>query len=174
MIVVLLTFVVLATTVLSCISDARTLRIPNLHSLIVLGAFVPAYFLSPESFGPWWEPLGALAIFFVITYVMFSWGMMGGGDAKLGSALALWTGLKGFLPYVFYMALTGGVLGIIALTFKKYKFFKNPAAGSWVASAQEGRNAVPYGIAISVGAWAGLLHTGLIHHQLDEVIKIIH
>ena len=36
------------------------------------------------------------------------------------------------------------------------------------------RCAVPYGLAISFGAWAAFFHTGFLDHRIDEVIKIIH
>ena len=62
MIVALLTCLVFFVTLLSCVSDVRALRIPNTHVLFILGAFVPAFALSPESFGLWWHPFAAAAI----------------------------------------------------------------------------------------------------------------
>lgn len=170
----LLTGVVFGVTILACVSDVRSLRIPNLYSIIVIGAFAVAFAAAPESFGKLSAHLLSLVIIFLITYIMFVFGLMGGGDAKFGSALALWVGLPGIVSYVFWMTLMGGLIAALSLLIKNKKPFANPAAGSWVAQVQEGRNAVPYGIAISFGAWAALLHTGFITHQLDEVIKIIH
>jgi prepilin peptidase CpaA len=170
----LLTGVVLVTTVMACVSDVRSLRIPNLYSVIVIGAFALAFAAAPESFGKLSAHVLSLVIIFLITYIMFVSGLMGGGDAKFGSALALWVGLPGIVSYVFWMTLMGGLIAALSLLIKNRKPFSNPAAGSWVAQVQDGRNAVPYGIAISFGAWAALLHTGFVTHQLDEVIKIIH
>lgn len=174
MIVAILTCLVFFVTLLSCISDVRALRIPNTHVIFILAAFVPAFVLAPENFGLWWHPFAAAAVFLVITYVMFVYRMLGAGDAKMGAALALWVGLPGLLPYVMYMAIAGGVLGIASIIIRKRKPFKNPREGSWVATVQAGGNAVPYGIAITVGAWGAMLHNGFISHQLDELIKIIH
>lgn len=169
-----LMMIVLVTSVLAAVSDVRSLRIPNSYSIVVIVCFIGAFILSPDSFGRWWEHVGAFFGMLVITYLMFVAGMMGGGDSKFGSALALWTGLHGLLPYVFYMAIMGGIIGICSIIFRKYKPFKNPAAGSWMAEAQEGKNSVPYGIAITVGVWGSLLHTGFMDHQLDELVRIIH
>lgn len=174
MIVALLLCVVFVITLLSCVSDVRALHIPNWHSIVIVGAFAAAYALSPDSFGKWWVHLGGLGFFFIVTYLMFIAGMMGGGDSKLGSALALWVGLKGIVVYVFWMALLGGIIGAFSLWMKKKKPFKSPPAGSWMATVQEGGNGIPYGVAISFGAWMALLHTGIITHQLDELFKIIH
>lgn len=174
MVVLLLTGVVFFVSVLACFSDARTMRIPNSYSVVVIAAFAIAFAIGPESFGKWWWHLGSAALIFAITYVMFAYNMLGSGDSKFGTALGLWVGFKGLLSYVFFMALLGGALGILSLVFRRYKPFANPLPQSWVARAQEGANAVPYGIAISFGAWAGMAHTGFLNHQLDELIRIIH
>ena len=173
-ITLIMTFVVLVVTLLSCVADVRFMRIPNWHALVILGCFIPAWLAMPSTFGNIWYHAGALAAMFVITYIMFCSRMIGGGDAKLGTALALWTGLKGLAPFMLYMAIMGGVLGLAAILLRKRKLFNNPSPGSWVGQAQNGRSAVPYGVAISVGAWAAFFHTGFVHNQLNEVFRIIH
>ncbi len=174
MLTALLTIGVLVLTVMACISDIRSFRIPDLYSILAIAGFGIAFVVSPEDFGPWWHHLGAGVGMLVVTYIMFALGLLGAGDSKFGAALALWVGLKGLLIYLFYMAIVGGVIGILSKVFHKTKPFKNPPAGSWMDVAQQGKNAVPYGIAISFGAWAGLFHTKFLHQQLDEVFKIIH
>ena len=174
MLVALLLGVVFITTILACLSDINTLRIPNLYSVVVIVAFAIGFIAAPESFGSWKEHLGAFAIILTVTYIMFMVGMMGGGDSKFGSALALWVGAHGLLFFIFWMGLMGGIIGGISLYFKKKKPVQNPKEGSWIAQVQAGRNAVPYGIAISFGAWAALWQTGFIIQQLDELSKIIH
>ena len=175
LIVLSMTAVILVTTLLACVSDVRTMRIPNMHSVVIAAAFLVAFAASPESFpGKWWFYPAALAIMFAITFGMFAKGMIGGGDAKLGSALALWVGLQGLVPYVFWMAIAGGLLGVASLFIKKSKRFTGLPPENWIAQVQEGRNAVPYGIAISAGAWGALLQTEFLSHQLHEVLKIIH
>lgn len=167
-------FAVFVITLLSCVSDVKSLRIPNLYSVLIIAAFAVAFLVSPESFGPLWHHAGALVVVFLVTYLMFIAGMMGGGDSKLGSALALWVGIKGVVFYVFWMAVAGGVIGALSLLIKKKKPFAKPLAGSWMAAAQEGKSAIPYGIAISFGSWMAMLQTGFITKQLDELFKIIH
>lgn len=168
------TFAVFCVSVFSAVSDIKSLRIPNIHSILIILLFFAAFLLSPDDFSRWWEHMGAFAGMLVVTYAMFAFGMIGGGDAKLGPALALWVGLKGLAAYLFYMSLAGGLLAGLSLLIRKKKPFTHPPAGSWVAQVQEGRNAVPYGVAISIGAWAALLHTGFAQRALDEILKIIH
>jgi prepilin peptidase CpaA len=159
-----MTAIVFAVTVMGCISDVRSLRLPNIYALVIIGCFIPAWLAHPQAFAPLWQHLAAMGAMFAVTYVMFCAGIMGGGDAKFVTALALWTGLKGLLPFIFVMALVGGVLGVMALALQKKKLFANPKPGSWVEQAQSGVSAVPYGIAISAGSWAAFFHTGLIFH----------
>jgi prepilin peptidase CpaA len=173
-IVLVMTLAVFVITVLSCISDVRSLRIPNWHSLAIAGCFIPAFAASPEAFHGVWQHIGAMGIMFIVSYAMFAVGMMGGGDSKLATALALWAGLKGLAPFLLFMAIAGGVIGGVSLVIQKKKFFKKPIKGSWVEQAQKGRSAIPYGVAISFGAWISFFHTGFIHHQLNEVLTIIH
>lgn len=163
-----MTFAVLAVAILAGLSDIRSLRIPNWQPLAVILFFVPAYLAMPSAFGGWEPHVLALVIMFIVTYIMFILNIMGGGDAKLAAALALWTGITGMLPMLFYMALIGGLLGAATLLMRKKKPFKNPALGSWIASAQAGENAVPYGVAISFGFWMALFHSGF----LQTVLKL--
>lgn len=86
--------------------------------------------------------LGLAAGAFLILAVLFALKMMGGGDVKLLTALALW-----FPPYpaftflILVMSVLGGLLTIVF--------------GAWhVTRRQTGRIAIPYGVAICM---AGLL-----------------
>jgi len=171
---ILLFCMTVAVTVFSCVSDVRTMRIPNAHSVIILAAFAAAFALAPQLFGRWWEHVGAFTVMFAATFAMFSAGMLGSGDTKLGSALALWVGLRGLMIYLLFMTLAGGVLGIASLVLRGKKVFRDPQPESWMAKAQAGKSVVPYGVAISFGFWTALFHTAIFHHTLDEVFRIIH
>lgn len=158
-------FVALGTGVLASWSDFKGLTIPNLYSVIVAGAFVATYAIlwvfgrDDVFFSFFSHVLGALIVFGV-TMVMFALKGIGAADSKLGTAFALWVGLKGLFPFLFFMSLFGGALGAAALLMKKYKPFKNPPKGSWVAEVQGGASKVPYGIAIALGALVSFVTLG--------------
>lgn len=78
----------------------------------------------------------------------------GQGIPKFATAVALlWLNPQALAAFFFYMTLVGGLIGLISLAFAQMgEPLKNPPAGSWPARAQDGHNAVPYGIAIATGA----------------------
>lgn len=72
---------------------------------------------------------------------LFALRMMGGGDVKLLTALALWIEPTTFLQLLIIMALAGGVLTIVM-------------GGYHIARRQRERLAIPYGVAIAfAGIW---------------------
>jgi prepilin peptidase CpaA len=137
-------------------SDFRGLKIPNMVPVIIVAAFVPAFaavhFSGIKLFSPLAAHAGASVLVLLITFGLFALRVFGGGDAKLLSAYALWTGFAGMQPLLFYMAGSGFFVGLATIGIRKKKPFKNPREGSWIARAQAGENRVPYGIPIVIGA----------------------
>lgn len=90
--------------------------------------------------------LGVAIAAFAVLAGLFALRMMGGGDVKLLTALALWIEPSLFLQLLIVMALAGGVLTIVL--------------GAWhVMRRQRDRLAIPYGVAISAGGlWVLGIH----------------
>ncbi len=128
--------------VIAAFTDMRRRQIDNwLNAGIALGA--PLF---------WWSSglslwpgvamqLGVALAAFAILAGMFALRMMGGGDVKLLTVLALWIEPGWFLKLIIVMALVGGVLTIVM--------------GAWhVMRRQKHKLAIPYGVAISIaGLW---------------------
>ena len=142
----------------SAISDFKSMTIPNLYALCVVLAFVPAYLADAmtgnglEFFASWKNHVAAAVAMFALTFLMFIAKVIGAGDSKLCAAFALWVGLTGLAPYLFYMAVLGAVLGAATKIMGRKAFFVSPKEGSWIARSQAGEAGVPYGIAICFGA----------------------
>jgi prepilin peptidase CpaA len=147
-------------------TDFKGFRIPNIVPVIILASFIIAFAVTSLThqsdiiFMSLRSHLIAFGIVFAVTLLMFAIKAVGAGDSKMMAAVALWLGTAGLIPFLFYMALTGGVLGIASLLLRKYKPLKAPAKGTWLEQAQEGANKVPYGIAIAVGTFAAFLFSG--------------
>lgn len=159
-------FVTLGMCVLAARSDYRGFKIPNIVPLVIIGAFIVSYgvlFLTGQHgvfFKPIGSHLGAAFVVLMITGAMFALKQLGAGDSKFATAVALWVGLPGLVPFLFYMALSGGVIAGASLALRKWKPVKKPLKGSWVDMAQKGHGSVPYGIAIAVGAFIGFIFAG--------------
>lgn len=150
---------VLATTLVwAAVNDALWYRIPNVVPLAIV-ALYPIYLVidhrAVES--AHWALLTAITVF-LIGFVMFSRGAMGGGDVKLLTAVALWAGPTYFPTLVLTTAIAGGVLAlaVIVASHNPYlevaTFHLRAAMGlpSAPKSAKGGRT-IPYGIAIAIG-----------------------
>ncbi len=145
-------------------SDFRSMTIPNRYPAVIavsfLGALAAAHWSGAEFFTAPLRHIGTSAVVFAVTFIMFFMNMFGGGDSKLLTAFALWTGLAGLLPMLMTMALTGGLVGLAALAIGRWRPFKAPREGGWIAQVQTGHKRVPYGIPITVGAVASFLQMG--------------
>lgn len=150
----------------AAVSDFRSMTIPNLYAGLIVIAFIPAYLADAftgaglEFFVSWKSHLIAAAIVFVITFILFTVRIIGAGDSKLCSAFALWTGVTGLAPLLFYMAMLGAVLGLVTKLMNSKKLVAEPKAGSWIAKSQAGETGVPYGIAICFGAIVAFYQLG--------------
>ena len=130
-----------AILIVAAVIDVRTFTISNrLNATVALAA--PLYWLSIAM--PWSGmaiQLAAGATVFVLLAGAFYAGMMGGGDVKLASALALWFAPSGTVKFLILMSIAGGVLTLGVLAWHRVK-------------RRAGRPEVPYGVAIAFGGLA--------------------
>ena len=91
------------------VSDVVRFRYPNGLSVALVLAFVlfaPALPLAVTA----WHLATGLAVL-AATAAGFALRLMGGGDAKLIAATALWLGWRNLMPFLVLMVLAGGVSG---------------------------------------------------------------
>lgn len=135
-------------------SDLLTMTISNRVSLILAGAF---FALALWSGMAWWDVLthvGAALVVLVVAFGFFSRGWIGGGDAKLAAATALWLGFDHLLPYLIYASLFGGALTLILIQFRLAPLPGVLARQEWVQRLHDKDGGVPYGIALAAAALA--------------------
>jgi prepilin peptidase CpaA len=135
-------------------TDLFTMTLPNRLALaLVLGFFVVAPLV-----GLGWSDVGlhvglALAAL-AITFAMFSFGWIGGGDAKLFAATCLWLGPEAIFTYAIYASLLGGALTLMLLFWRRLPLPLVLVSQGWIARLHSPDEGVPYGIALAA---AGLL-----------------
>ena len=150
---VLLTFAAVAIFAVAAVTDTRTRRIPNLlpAGLALLGlGRVAAALAAGGGFAAAAADLGAAGGVFVAGAVAFRCRLLGGGDAKLLAAGALWLGAAALGPFLLATVLAGGAL---AVAFMVAGFVQRRRDGTAAPS-------LPYGVAIAAGgilASAGML-----------------
>lgn len=121
----LLTGVLMLLAVAS-IYDLRTREIPDwISALLVLGAAAAAA-ANVAGIRFWTVSTGATCGL-AIGYVLFRFADFGGGDAKLIAALGALLGPLGLLFLLFWMALAGGLLALIALARGQRDYAYGPA-----------------------------------------------
>lgn len=133
-----------ATLIVAAVIDCRTFTISNrLNLLVALGAPVYWWAAHLPAHEIAWQ-VGFAAGVFVLLALAFYAGLMGGGDVKLATALALWFSPPATIRFIILMSLAGGVLTLLVVLVHR-------------ARGKEGKPEIPYGVAIAVG---GLLILG--------------
>jgi prepilin peptidase CpaA len=136
----------IALFVAAAYGDVKTFRIPNwlvaavailgLCRLIVIGDLSVALYTA-----------GASLVVFIVVFLLFWRGLVGGGDAKLMTATALLVGYSHLFNFLALMSICGALLTLAMLV-------------TWWRSEQpqpKARLAVPYGVAIAAGGIVTLL-----------------
>ncbi len=132
--------------------DLFSMTIPNRISLAMVAGFfclAPFSGLSLEDVGM--HVLAGLMML-AIMVTLFAFNYIGGGDAKLASAVALWLGFGDLLDYAFCASLLGGALSIGFLAFRQVPLPYAWARAPWIERLHAPRAGIPYGIALSVAA----------------------
>ncbi len=159
----------------AAISDVRNRTIPNLTVLVVLGLFV-AWVAVNRGMGLV-SALEAAAIAFVVTVALYGFKIMGAGDAKLFSAVALFGGLEHLPTLALATALTGGAMAAVSIASRPRR--------ALVMLALRGKGdfgrGIPYGVAIAAGGaltiwvvastlmvlpWSDAIRQGLVQFSL--------
>jgi prepilin peptidase CpaA len=87
-----------------------------------------------------------------VAFCLFACGWIGGGDAKLAAATALWFGFDQLLPYLFVASLLGGALTLLVVQFRLFPLPRLLQGMSWVERLHRKDAGVPYGIALAAAA----------------------
>ena len=131
--------------------DITTFTIPNWISLALLGLFPVLALVAGLSLSEagihFAIGVGAL----IVGIALFAGGIVGGGDAKLFAALALYMGVQSNGPYVFSVAMAGGGLAIALLLLRWMPVRMFLIRLPWTHKLTSAGMGVPYGVAIAAG-----------------------
>lgn len=148
-------FAFMALLLAAAFSDLLTMRIPNALSIGLAVLFLPVALtvgFDVQSIA-WHYAAGAGVL--VVCFGLFAMNWIGGGDAKLAAAIAVWTGpFAPLLEWAILATVLGGVLTLVLLAVRRLPLPVSLAGQAWIARLHAPKTGVPYGIALSGAALA--------------------
>jgi prepilin peptidase CpaA len=133
-------------------SDLFTMTISNRIALILVAGFFAMAFVAGMSANDVLSHVGAAFSVLAVTFIFFARGWIGGGDAKLAAATALWLGFDHLMPYLLYASIFGGVLTLAMIRFRLMPLPAMLAEQEWAKRLHRLDGGVPYGIALAAAA----------------------
>lgn len=140
-----------APLMMAAYTDYSSMRIPNTVVLALMAAFFVSLPLHWQGIGVLGEHLGMFASFLAVGFVFFALGWLGGGDAKLMAAIALWLGWQDAMMFIVYTTLFGAAIALFLMLSKRFApvRLRTSAFGMKI---YQGDKDMPYGIALAAGA----------------------
>ena len=138
---------------LAALSDLLTMTIPNRIPAVLLASFL---ILAPFS-GLTWPDMGmsvvAGLVVFAACFGLFAVNVMGGGDAKLLTAAAVWFGFnQSLLVFLVAVSFVGGLLTLAVLLVRSQSN-SVLAMGIPLPASLTTAKKIPYGIAIAIAGF---------------------
>lgn len=143
----------------SAFSDLFTMTISNRVSLLLIAGFAVMAALIGMNFTDVLLHTGAGLAVLAVTFTLFTCGWIGGGDAKLAAATALWLGFDPLVEYLLVASILGGMLTLLIMRFRLMPMPSMLQAQQWAVRLHQVDAGVPYGIALAAGALAVYPHT---------------
>lgn len=145
------------------IRDLVSYTIPNWISLAIIGLFPVAAFAAGLALPTVGLHLGIGVAVLIAAMAMFAFRWIGGGDAKMFAAAALWMGWPAVVDFVLWTAITGGVLAAALMSLRTAALRPMVLSGPpWLIKLSEPGGAAPYGVAIAAGALVALPQSPLL------------
>ena len=145
-------------------SDLFTMRISNILVLLVAGSFFVLALVVQMPLDTILSHVICAAVVLVVAFAFFAFGWIGGGDAKLAAATALWLGVGLMLPYIIYSGLLGGALTVFILALRRFTLPQRLQHVRWLDRLHDSKQGVPYGIALAAAALLVYSNTEIFRH----------
>ncbi|GEP10926.1 A24 family peptidase [Methylobacterium gnaphalii] len=142
-------------------SDLLTMLIPNWISLALVAAFAAVVGVSGLSWTEIGWHVGAAMLTLTITFALFAFGVIGGGDAKLAAATTLWIGIGNMMDYLLVASVLGGGLTILLLMVRAHPLPSLLRSLPFARHLHNKETGVPYGIALAAAGLAVVPQTEL-------------
>lgn len=142
-------------------SDLVSMTISNRLCLSLVISFALCAALLGLSLNDIAWHLAAGMLVLVGAFGLFAAGWIGGGDAKLAAATALWFGFDELMPYLVFSSFAGGLLTLLILHLRSHPLPSMAANWGWAQRLHAPKEGVPYGIALAFTALLILPETAI-------------
>ncbi len=143
-----------AAMIFAGVRDLTTMTIPNWLTLALALSFFVVAPLAQMPLSEIAQHTAVAVVTLLLGMVFFAKGWIGGGDAKLMAAVALWLGWAQALPYFVIASLLGGGLTLLILGYRNLPLPPFLLRQAWALRLHDRAEGVPYGLALAA---AGLL-----------------
>jgi prepilin peptidase CpaA len=166
--IALVGFAIFATLLLcACVSDIQRRRIPNSVAALLAATGVAYSAATSATIAPaLLMSLGGLMLGFALWLPMYLVHWLGAGDVKLFAAAGAWLGPSRTLEGALIGALAGGILAVVWMLFAYGVNGTAATAAMAIANPRKivnhsvdvkSRRAIPYGVALAIGAMTAAL-----------------
>ena len=139
----------------ACVTDLKDFRIPNAIPLALIALFLIRA-AATNDVVVWPDHLIAFGLTFLCGLAAFGFGLMGGGDAKLIAATALWFGVTTLPTFLAITAIGGGLFALMLLALRHLASRRVLSGPSVVSTNRprllDRRAPVPYALPIALSA----------------------
>ncbi len=155
----------------AAVSDLTSYEIPNWLCLAIVADFLAAAVAgSLEMSAVGWHLSAGLAVL-LVGMLLFARGIVGGGDAKLLAACAVWVGWSDLLRFCLVVAVIGGLLAVLLLGLRRVKLHASWAGRAWFRRLRSAEQGIPYGVAISIGGIVMFKDLPLVASTASDVLE---
>jgi prepilin peptidase CpaA len=156
--------------VFAAMSDLISMTIANHVSLLLVGAFILFGLIMGMPLAVIAMHVAAGAAVLTVAFALFAIGGMGGGDAKLMAATAVWLGFNAaLLEYLATSALLGGALTLMLLAFRRSPLAAATADNPLLRHCADARAGIPYGVALGIGGLLTYTQSPLVQWALARL-----
>ncbi|MBZ9701170.1 MULTISPECIES: prepilin peptidase [unclassified Mesorhizobium] len=136
----------------AAISDMLSMTIANRVQVLLVVVFALVAPLTGMEWAAYGWHFAAGALVLAATFGLFAMGGMGGGDAKLLAATAMWMGLNiQLVEYLVVSTFIGGLLTLAILVYRKSPLAVFTGRNPFLRHFADETTGVPYGIALGLG-----------------------
>lgn len=154
----------------AAVSDMISMTIANRVSVILIASFAIIAPLTGMDWATYGWHFAAGGTVLAVTFTVFAIGGMGGGDAKLLTATAVWMGFNiTLLQYLVLGAMLGGALTLLILLFRNSPMAAYSSSNVFLRHFADEKAGIPYGVALGVAGLMTYPETELVRWALAQI-----